>query len=73
MEQSIKVLLIVQMRMLFYSNLSHIKPVWDKQDEEMGRESKFYDWFVRYKSDDFTSGTLHTTREAAGLGCPLEP
>ena len=54
----------------FQKNLSQIEPVWNKRDDEAGQESKFYEWFVRYKSDDIT---LCSTREAAGLGCPPQP
>ena len=56
----------------FENNLSTIKSIWDERDKQIGVSSiGFYDWFMQYKFFDFCSGTLQSTRESAGLGCPL--
>ena len=59
---------------LFYSKLSSLKAKWEDWERgTFGHEPCFYNWFTKHKTDDFCEGTLSTTRELAGLGCPPLP
>jgi hypothetical protein len=54
----------------FLSQLRRLKPIWDKRDLQFSAEAHFYEWFRKFKMEDFIKGTLREIREKAGLGCP---
>ena len=59
----------------FDSSLLSLKSKWDQLEQDdfhdrVYHKAGFYDWFTRYKADDFRHCTLRSLREDIGLGSP---